>query len=349
MFGTDALPGLAPGLLVTTTAGWHPATTWSTAPGCPSSCAPPRRRWGGTPHACAALAWKSYSYWLALPAVLGWASARRVPLLDPADVLIHFEDHRPLVTIGLRRSTTVAVLPGDPLASPDSPGSGWSPTRRSCSVSCGATLLDAHLAPMTAAIHAQGAGGHPYPARLGGVRRGVRRAAGGGRRCRARRRETIDTLLGALGMADLVELVPGRGGEPTCSARPAAWRSPCPARRSARAAASARPDRPGPLRTRERPDVPAPDPTGPGGGDAGQRGHRPAQRVGLRVRGRGSPHRPASSAGRSTAARRSAAVIGGMVPVRAIPPKKLLVGRYGAVNRAASGSGRPGRVSGARK
>src|SRR6185503_13614772 len=75
-----------------------------------------RQRWQAQPHAAAALAWKAYTYWLALPAVLGWASARRVPLLTGDDVLLHFADPRPLVTLGLHENVTVAVLPSDPLA-----------------------------------------------------------------------------------------------------------------------------------------------------------------------------------------------------------------------------------------
>lgn len=218
MFGTDDLPGLAPGLLVTDGSGWSPATTLVDGTRLPEFLAAAAHRWGGTPHACAALAWKSYSYWLALPAVLGWASARRVPLLDPADVLIHFEDHRPLVTLGLRRSTTVAVLPSDPLALAAPPEVRVVADEAELLGLLRASLLDAHLTPMVEAIQAE--------VRIGartllgsvasGVAHGVLRAADA---LPGSAVEAVDTLLGALGVRDLVELVPGPAGVPTVQRR----------------------------------------------------------------------------------------------------------------------------------
>ncbi|HEU5111371.1 MAG TPA: hypothetical protein VFT95_22750, partial [Micromonosporaceae bacterium] len=81
MFGTDRLPGVAPGLLVTDPVGWLPATSLVDGSRLPELLDAAGRRWQAAPHAAAALAWKAYTYWLTLPAVLGWASARRVPLL----------------------------------------------------------------------------------------------------------------------------------------------------------------------------------------------------------------------------------------------------------------------------
>ncbi|WP_089012028.1 IucA/IucC family C-terminal-domain containing protein [Micromonospora inositola] len=219
MFGTDDLPGLAPGLLVASgEARWSPATRLVDGTLLPEFLRAATVRWGGTPHACAALAWKSYSYWVALPAVLGWASARRVPLVDPADVLIHFEDHRPLLTLGLRRSTAVAVLPGDPLALTGAPDVRVVAGEAELLGALRASLLDAHLAPMIAAIQAE--------VRIGtrtllgsvasGIAHGILRAAdtlpGSSTR-------SIETLLDALDLADLVELVPGPAGEPTVQRR----------------------------------------------------------------------------------------------------------------------------------
>jgi hypothetical protein len=218
MFGTDDLPGLAPGLTVTDEYGWSPATTLVDGTRLPELLTAATRRWGGTPHACAALAWKSYSYWVALPVVLGWASARRVPLLDPADVLIHFEDHRPLVTLGLRRSTTVAVLPSDPLALTAPPGVRVVADEAELLGLLRASLLDAHLVPMVEAIRAE--------VRIGartllgsvasGIAHGVLRAADV---LPGSAVEAVDVLLGALDLADLVELVPGPSGEPTVQRR----------------------------------------------------------------------------------------------------------------------------------
>ncbi|MER7894342.1 IucA/IucC family C-terminal-domain containing protein [Micromonospora sp. NPDC094482] len=218
MFGTDDVPGLAPGLLVADEFGWAPATTLVDGTRLPEFLRSATQRWGGTPHACAALAWKSYSYWTALPVVLGWASARRVPLLDPSDVLIHFEDHRPLVTLGLRRSTTVAVLPSDPLALAGHPEVRVVAGEAELLAALRASLLDAHLAPMIASIQAE--------VRIGtrtllgsvasGIAHGILRATDV---LPGPSVETIDALLGALDLSDLVELVPGPAGEPTVQRR----------------------------------------------------------------------------------------------------------------------------------
>ncbi|MFG3700826.1 IucA/IucC family C-terminal-domain containing protein [Micromonospora sp. NPDC047620] len=218
MFGTDDVPGLAPGLLVADEFGWGRASALVDGTRLPEFLHSATLRLGGTPHACAALAWKFYSYWTALPVVLGWASARRVPLLDPADVLIHFEDHRPLLTLGLRRSTTVAVLPGDPLALSGLPEVRVVADEAELLRALRASLLDAHLAPMIAAIRAE--------VRIGartllgsvasGIAHGILRAADG---LPGSSVETIETLLGALDLADLVELVPGPTGEPTVQRR----------------------------------------------------------------------------------------------------------------------------------
>ncbi|MFE9689687.1 hypothetical protein [Micromonospora sp. NPDC005806] len=219
MFGTDDLPGLAPGLLVTTDrARWSPATRLVDGTLLPAFLRAATRRFGGTPHACAALAWKSYSYWTALPVVLGWASARRVPLLDPAHVLIHFEDHHQLLTLGLRSSTTVAVLPGDPLALAGHPDVRVVADEAALLDALRASLLDVHFAPLIAAIQTE--------VRLGtrtllgsvasGIAHGILRASDALPGSAAAH---IGTLLDALGLSDLVELVPGPAGEPTVQRR----------------------------------------------------------------------------------------------------------------------------------
>ncbi|MEU2612584.1 hypothetical protein ABZ570_13550 [Micromonospora sp. NPDC007271] len=219
MFGTDDLPGLAPGLLVTgEEARWAPATRLVDGTLLPEFLQAATRQWGGTPHACAALAWKSYSYWAALPVVLGWASARRVPLLDPADVLLHFEDPHQLFTLGLRRSTTVAVLPNDPLALAGAAGVRVVADEAALLDALRAALLDAHFAPLIAAIQAE--------VRIGtrtllgsvasGIAHGVLRASDA---LPGSATESIGSLLDALDLSDLVELVPGPGGEPTVQRR----------------------------------------------------------------------------------------------------------------------------------
>ncbi|WP_249713906.1 IucA/IucC family C-terminal-domain containing protein [Rhizomonospora bruguierae] len=215
MFGTDRLPGLAPGLTVHDTAGWHPATTLIDGTQLPALCASANRRWrGAAPHVTTALAWKAYTYWLALPAVLGWASARRIPLLTPSDVLVHFADHRPLVTFGLHPATNVAILPSDPLAALALPQVRVAPDEAALLDLLRDSLLDAHLTPLAERLSTD--------ARLGrrtllgslasGVAHGLIRATD---TVPGPIAETIDTLLRALNVADLVDLVPGRSGELT--------------------------------------------------------------------------------------------------------------------------------------
>ncbi|GAB3854820.1 hypothetical protein GCM10029963_48460 [Micromonospora andamanensis] len=217
MFGTDDLPGLAPGLLVVDEAGWVPATTL-TGTRLPELLDSAVRLWGGTPHASAALAWKAYSYWAALPVVLGWAAARRVPLLDHTSALIHFADKRALVTVGLRESIPVAVLPSDPLALSGLPQVQVVADEQELLATLRASLLDAHLSPLIAAI--QGEVRIGARTLLGSVASGVAhallRAADG---LPGSTVEAIDTLLDALDLADLVELVPGPNGEPTVQRR----------------------------------------------------------------------------------------------------------------------------------
>jgi hypothetical protein len=212
MFGTSTeVPGLAPDLLVPDTTGWRPAALLADSlldPLLDSA----RNRWSAQPHAAAALAWKAYTYWLALPAVLGWASARRVPLLTNTNVLMHFTDPRPLVTLGLCADIPVAVLPSDPLAVSGLPQVRVVADEEALLRALRTSLLDEHLTPMLEAIHGR--------VRLGqrtllgslasGVAYAVLRSADVLPGSSA---ESIAKLLGALGVADLIELVPARNGK----------------------------------------------------------------------------------------------------------------------------------------
>ncbi|GGQ44741.1 hypothetical protein GCM10010166_11620 [Couchioplanes caeruleus subsp. azureus] len=211
MFGTSTeLPGLAPDLLVDDPTGWRPAAEL-TGRALDTLLDSSRQRWQAQPHAAAALAWKAYTYWLALPAVLGWVSARRVPLLTGTDVLMHFDDPRPLVTLGLHPDVTVAVLPSDPLALSGLAEVRVVPTEAALLEELRRSLLDEHLTLLLDAIHGK--------VRLGkrtllgslasGVAYAVLRAADVLPGSSA---ENIGTLLGALGVEDLIELVPGHAG-----------------------------------------------------------------------------------------------------------------------------------------
>ncbi|MEU8816165.1 ferric iron reductase [Actinoplanes sp. NPDC048796] len=212
MFGTSTeIPGLAPDLVVTDPAGWTPAATLATE-NLDTLLDSARRRWNAQPHAAAALAWKAYTYWLALPAVLGWASARRVPLLTGDNVLVHFNDARPLVTLGLRADTPVAVLPGDPIAIAGLPGVHVVADEEALLAELRASLLDSHLTPLLDAIHGR--------VRLGkrtllgslssGVAQGILRSADV---IPGPSADNIARLHRALGVDGLIDLVPGPGGE----------------------------------------------------------------------------------------------------------------------------------------
>ena len=211
MFGTDNLPGLAAGLVVADETGWVSASELAEGTRIPALLAAAQHRWHASPHAAAALAWKAYTYWLALPAVLGWAVARRVPLLSAPDVLVRLEDHRPLLTVGLRRSTPVAVLPSDPLATAGLPEVRVVPDEAALLAELRASLLDGHLTPMLTAIHREvRVGGRTL---MGSVASGVAYAVlRAGDVLPGSPVAAIEALLRALDIEDLIELVPDGSG-----------------------------------------------------------------------------------------------------------------------------------------
>jgi hypothetical protein len=123
-YGAPAIRGITPGLVVHDPVGWVPATRLVDGSAVPELLAAAHRRWGGSRHADAALAWKSYTYWVALPAVIGYAALRRVPDMSPRNVLLRPHGEAPFLEVGLRAARY--VRPGD--------------LRR--------TLLDEHLSPV---------------------------------------------------------------------------------------------------------------------------------------------------------------------------------------------------------
>jgi hypothetical protein len=212
MFGTSTeLPGLAPDLLVRAEEPWKPAARLADDD-LPTLLDRARLRWNAQPHAAAALAWKAYTYWLALPAVLGWAVARRVPLMTADDVLIHFEDPRPMVTIGLRTDIGVAVLPSDPLALAGLPGVRVVGDEAELLAEFRRSLLDEHLTPLLDAIHGMVRVGKRtlLGSLSSGVAYAVLRSADV---VPGSSVEMIGTLLSSFDVEDLIELVPAPGGK----------------------------------------------------------------------------------------------------------------------------------------
>ncbi|WP_326550418.1 hypothetical protein [Micromonospora sp. NBC_01813] len=217
-FGTDDLPGLHPGLLVDNEIGWIPATSLIDGDHLPRLLDSAAQRWQAKRHAAAALAWKAYSYWVALPVALGWASARRVPLLRADDVLLRMDDTGPLVDVGLRIGTRIAVLPGDPLAVAGLPEVLVVPDEDAMLRALRESLLDQHMIPLLDKIHSRSKLG---PRTLlgslsSGIAYAVLQAAD---TLPGSSAETIGTLLDALDIGDLIELVPGPDGALTVQRR----------------------------------------------------------------------------------------------------------------------------------
>lgn len=213
--GEDATRGLVPGLILPDRApGWTPASTLISGEALGGMLRAAEQRWGGSAHAGAALAWKCYTYWLALPAVVGWATARRVPLLHPDDVLVRLSGSQPFLTMGLRRAR-VAVLPSDPLAATARDDGEGDVTVAASEADLREvlrrTLRDDHLDPLLAQIRSWVRLGQRTL--LGSLASGVAHAVLRGVPGEAHvLRRTAGTLLSTLGVADLVELEPTPDG-----------------------------------------------------------------------------------------------------------------------------------------
>lgn len=201
--GEAATHALHPGLIVGPAEGWTPATRLVDGSQVDELIDVAKQRWGAHAPAAATLAWKSYTYWLSLPVVTGYATARRVPLLRPEDVLIDFHDRQPFLTIGLRRPS-VAVLPSDPLAVV--PGVTVVPDEQALLAALRESLLDAHLSPVLERIRSRVHLGRRtlLGSVASAVSYGIRLAQG-----HAGPESTIETtyaVLDALDLRDLVEL-----------------------------------------------------------------------------------------------------------------------------------------------
>ncbi|WIN01007.1 IucA/IucC family C-terminal-domain containing protein [Actinoplanes oblitus] len=210
MFRGVPVATLAPGLIVADRAGWIPAAEL-TGPRLGTLLESAGRQWRAQPHAAAALAWKTYTYWLALPAVLGWASARRVPLITADNVLVQFDNPGVLLKLGLRPGTPVAVLPDDPLALGGHPDAVVVGDEAALLGEFRRAVLDQHLTPLLDALHTRvRLGSRPLLGSLAsGIAYGILRSAD---TTPGRSAESIGLLLGALGIDDLIDLVPAPHG-----------------------------------------------------------------------------------------------------------------------------------------
>jgi hypothetical protein len=145
--GMGPQPGLASPLIVVNQLDWVPVTELIDGRKLPALLDAARHRWDATPHAAATLTWKSYSYWASMPAILSWAASRRVPLMDPENVVVNFQPTSPLLQVGLSR-LSMAVLPDDPLASSGHPGVFTVPSEEVLLKTLKTSLFDHHLDPL---------------------------------------------------------------------------------------------------------------------------------------------------------------------------------------------------------
>lgn len=212
--GAPPVNGLAPGLVVPspTPPGWVSATALSSGAAVDPLIRAAVMRWRGSVHAAAALAWKSYTYWLVLPAVVGFAATRRVPLLRPDVVVARWAPHQPFLTLGLLPSTEVAVLPEDPLAQLD-PGVRVVPDDAALLAAMRESLKDDHLTPLLDQITDRVRIGRRtlWGSLASGVAHALSRSAP------VIPGPTVDTagrILAALGVDDLVDLAPRENGAP---------------------------------------------------------------------------------------------------------------------------------------
>jgi hypothetical protein len=215
--GPGGTAGLAPDLVVTDPTGWTAASGIVSGTGLDAMLDAGARWWDAPPHVVAALAWRFYTYWLAMPPVLGWATARRLPLLHPDDVLIRFNREGQFLTVGLRR-LRLAVLPGDPLAS--SPDTEVVESEEDLLARLRRTLRADHLDPLLARIQDRVRLGERTL--LGSLASAAAYAAVRGVDAPPEQvTANAATVLSALDVADLVTLEPGPDGHPTV------WRLTC--------------------------------------------------------------------------------------------------------------------------
>lgn len=209
------MTGIEPGLVVTDPTGWVPATDLVSGDALDDLLDTAARRWQAAPHAAAALAWKCYAYWLTLPAVLGYATVRRVPLMTPDAVLVRWSAQKPFLRLGLARVGTVtarrpavrvAVLPNDPVLL-YGPGRGIRvvPHEPALLDELRTSIMDEHLAPMLGHIRSRLHLGRRtlWGSLAAGVAHGLSRAADV---IPGSTLQTAQAVLASFGVADLVEV-----------------------------------------------------------------------------------------------------------------------------------------------
>jgi Ferric iron reductase FhuF-like transporter len=132
-------------MTVTDTHGWIPATDLISGASLEALFELPQRLWAVPPHAAVVLAWKKYTRQLAEPIAAAWTMSREIPLLSADNVLIQLVPAKPLVTVGLRRSTRAVLATGQEAHSQDAI---VLPDEASLLAFLSRTLIDEHLRPL---------------------------------------------------------------------------------------------------------------------------------------------------------------------------------------------------------
>jgi hypothetical protein len=207
--GKESLQGLVPGLITGDLAparGWIPGSDLLSGAGVTRLLDASAERWGAQAPAAAALAWKCYSYWVALPAVVGYATARRVPLMTPGRIVVRYTGTQPFIKIALHEPV-VAVLAGDPITASGAPGILVVPDEAALLRMLKLSLVDGHLSPMADRIREQVNLGRRtlWGSLASGVSYGLSRAAD---MIPGSTLETAGTVLDALDATGLVDLTP---------------------------------------------------------------------------------------------------------------------------------------------
>ncbi|HEY1094660.1 MAG TPA: hypothetical protein VGE61_08145 [Glycomyces sp.] len=158
--------------------------------------------WGGSAHANAALAWKTYCYWTLAPVVLGYIAARRVPVLDAANAVFHVADDAPMFSVRQLRPRFLA-LPHDPCAA--HPDVDVVANEAVLLERLRATVFDAHLAPVLEGFLANARVGRRTL--MGSVASGIAYAVASIAQVVPDPDDVLaKTLLEAFGVADLVDI-----------------------------------------------------------------------------------------------------------------------------------------------
>jgi len=174
---------------------WRPATQLVDGTAIDDLLAAAGTRWSADQHVAAALAWKSYTYWVTLPVVIGYVSQRVVPDVRPDNVEFQIHGVPPFVAIRLIGPEATTLVGDAALLAELRKG-----------------LLDEHLDPMLEQIRKRVHLGRRTL--LGSIASAVCYAVvRGGEALPPRAVSDAHHILDALGVADLVDFGRDETGE----------------------------------------------------------------------------------------------------------------------------------------